>query len=77
MTALAEKIYNESLELPIDERLSLIDKLLHGTNLPTQTEIDDAWRKEVEVRYEQIRSGESPLVSGTAVFETLRKKYMG
>jgi hypothetical protein len=30
MTALTEKIYNEVLDLPTDERLSLIDKLLQA-----------------------------------------------
>ncbi|RKX42688.1 MAG: hypothetical protein DRP64_09435 [Verrucomicrobia bacterium] len=77
MTALAEKIYNETLELPVDERLSLIDKLLHGTNLATQSEIDQAWCKEVEERYGQIKSGETPLILGEAIFEKLRGKYMG
>ena len=29
MTALAQKIYDEVLDLPTDERLSLLDKLMH------------------------------------------------
>lgn len=75
MTALAEKIYNDTLELPVADRLELIDKLLHGVNLPTQADIDKAWCEEVQLRYDQIKSGESELVVGEAVFEQLRDKY--
>ena len=54
MTALAEKIYNEALDLPAEDRLSLLDKLLHSSNLSTQADIDQAWIKEVERRDRQI-----------------------
>jgi hypothetical protein len=32
MTALAEKIYDDALDLPANERLGLIDKLLESIN---------------------------------------------
>jgi hypothetical protein len=44
MTALAEKIYNEVLDLPNDERLSLLDKLLHIITVPTETDIESSER---------------------------------
>ena len=34
MTALAQKIYDEVLDLPTDERLSLLDKLMHIITIP-------------------------------------------
>lgn len=40
MVAITKKIYEQALDLPIDDRLALIDKLLYSTNLPTQDEID-------------------------------------
>jgi hypothetical protein len=54
MTALAEKIYNEAWDLPAEDRLSLLDKLLRSSNLATQADIDQAWIKEAERRDRQI-----------------------
>ena len=42
MTALAEKIYEQAIVLPIEDRLSLIDKLLINMDLPAQNDIDIA-----------------------------------
>jgi hypothetical protein len=47
MTALAEKIYDEVLDLPSNERLELIDKLLESIT-PAVRSIQDAWIKEAE-----------------------------
>ena len=74
MTAMAEKIYNEALELPTDERLLLLDKLLHRTNLSTQAEVDEAWIKEAERRDRQIDNGGASLVSGDKVFEKINAR---
>ena len=37
MTAITEKVLDEALDLPADERLSLVDRLIASLNLPTQT----------------------------------------
>jgi hypothetical protein len=67
MTALAEKIYNEALDLPMDDRLTLLDRLLHSSNLYTQADIDQAWVQEVDRRDRQIDNGTATLVSGENV----------
>ncbi len=72
MTALAEKIYEQALDLPIDDRLILIDKLLHSTNLPAQSEIDQAWTKEVELRCQELDNGKARLIPGEEVFEKIK-----
>jgi putative addiction module component (TIGR02574 family) len=69
MVELAEKIYEQALDLPIDDRLILIDKLLISANLPTQTDIDQAWSKEVERRCQELDSGKAKLIPGE--YETL------
>ncbi|MCK4605522.1 MAG: addiction module protein [Deltaproteobacteria bacterium] len=76
MVALAEKIYEQALDLPIDDRLILIDKLLHSTNLPTQTEIDQAWAKEVELRCKALENGKAKLIPGEEVFEKIKKRFL-
>ena len=75
MAELTEKIYEQALELPIDDRLALIDKLLVSTNLPTQDDIDQAWAKEVERRCEELDNGKAKLIPGEEVFAKIRKKF--
>jgi hypothetical protein len=74
MTALAEKIYNEVLDLPTDERLSLLDKLLHVSNISTQAEIDQAWSEEVEHREQQIENGTATLIPAEEVFAKIKAR---
>jgi putative addiction module component (TIGR02574 family) len=74
MTALAEKIYNEALDLPAEDRLSLLDKLLHSSNLATQADIDQAWIKEAERRDRQIDAGTATLIPGEEVFAKINAR---
>ena len=75
MTALAEKIYNEVLDLPTDERLSLLDKLLHVITVPTATDIEKAWLEESHRRLADIRAGKTRTVPGEAVFQEIKEKF--
>ncbi|MBC8207431.1 MAG: addiction module protein [Kiritimatiellales bacterium] len=65
---MAEKIYNEALNLPAEDRLTLLDRLLHSSNLSTQADIDQAWIKEAERRDQQIDEGTATLIPGEEVF---------
>ncbi|MBU1055066.1 MAG: addiction module protein [Proteobacteria bacterium] len=76
MAELADKIYKQALDLPIDDRLTLIDKLLISTNLPTQNDIDQAWSKEVERRCQELDSGKAKLIPGEEVFEKIKKRFL-
>jgi len=75
MANLADKIYQQAIDLPIDDRLVLIDKLLISTNLPTQNDIDQAWAKEVERRCQELDSGKAKLVPGEEVFDKIKKRF--
>jgi putative addiction module component (TIGR02574 family) len=75
MAASAEKIYQEALDLPIDARLLLIDKLLQSTNLPTPSEIDQAWAEEVEQRSQAVETGRAKLIPGESVFEKIKQRF--
>jgi len=72
---LAEKIYKEALDLPVEDRLSLIDKLITSTNLPTQKDIDKAWSKEVDRRFRQLESGKPTIIPGEEAFDKVKKKF--
>ncbi|OPL17001.1 MAG: hypothetical protein AVO38_06810 [delta proteobacterium ML8_D] len=75
MVELAEKIYEQALDLPIDDRVILIDKLLISTNLPTQADIDKEWAQEVERRCQELDRGKSKLIPGEQVFEKIKKRF--
>jgi len=75
MTALAEKIYNEVLDLPNDERLSLLDKLLHIITVPTATDIEKAWLEESHRRLDDIRSGKTQTLPSETIFQEIKEKF--
>jgi putative addiction module component (TIGR02574 family) len=75
MIELSEKIYEQALNLPINDRLILIDKLLISTNLPAQNDIDQAWVQEVERRCQEVNSGTAKLIPGEEVFEKIKNKF--
>ena len=75
---LAEKIFEQALVLPIDDRLSLIDRLINSTNLPIQKDqedIDQAWSKEVELRCQELEDGKTKLISGEKVFKKIKQRF--
>ena len=72
---LTEKIFEQALDLPIDDRLTLIDKLLNSTNLPTQKEIDNAWSKEVEIRCHELENGKAKLIPGEEILRKIKKNF--
>lgn len=75
MTALADKIYNEVLDLPNDERLSLIDKILHIISVPTATDIEKAWLEESHKRLADIRAGKTQTISAEKMFQEINERF--
>lgn len=73
MTALAEKIYDEVLDLPTEQRLGLIDKLLESIN-PSRISIQEAWVKEAEQRLGEYRNGKVQSIPGEEVFRRLQDR---
>ena len=75
MSVIANKVVEEALSLPSDERVSLVEKLLTSLNLPIQAEIDQLWMEEAERRVSQIERGDVELIPGDEVFLKIRRKY--
>ncbi len=71
----SDRVVDEALSLPADERLGLVESLLASLNLPLQPEIERAWAEEAERRVAEIDRGEVELVPGEKVFEKIRQKY--
>ena len=74
MTALAEKILNQILSLPCEDRVVVAEKLLQSLNSPAQTDIDHAWAEEVERRIDDIDSGKIASIPGDKVFSDIRER---
>lgn len=70
-----DKLLEEALLLPADERASLVEKLLQSLNLPTEAEVDRLWVEEAERRVSQIEAGEVEVIPSEQVFAKIRAKY--
>lgn len=75
MSAIANKVFEEALSLPSDERVSLVEKLLTSLNLSIQAEIDRLWVEEAERRVSQIERGDVEVIPGDEVFAKVRRKH--
>jgi len=75
MPVVAKKVFDEALSLPVETRITLVEKLLTSLNLPTKPEIDRLWAEEAERRIAQIDKGAVKLRPGNKVFLDIRKKY--
>lgn len=75
MANLEEKVLDEALLLPSDQRAELVDQLLRSLNLPTGEDVDRLWAAEAERRVREIRAGEVEPVPGEQVREEIRKRF--
>ena len=70
----AKQLLSEVESLPLDLKTKLIEKLLSSLN-PSQTNIDDLWKREIEKRVADIKSGDVNLVEGNEVFQKIRDRF--
>ena len=74
MTTQTMEIMDVVDSLPIDMKLEIIDHLLESIS-PTNKEVEDAWKEEVERRIDEVESGKVELIPGEEVFARMRKRY--
>lgn len=67
MTTQTMDIMERAEMLPIDLKLELVDRLLESIS-PSQKEIDELWKIEIELRVEEVRSGKVKTIPGEQVF---------
>jgi putative addiction module component (TIGR02574 family) len=63
VTTAAQKVLEDALALPKEERAVVMEALADSLVGIDQAEIDEAWRAEILRRVEQVRSGEVTLES--------------
>lgn len=77
MTVAAKKIVKQALALPESERMKVVGELLKSIPAETETlsreEWEEAWKKELEKRIEEMESGKDPGVPLEVIWADLRK----
>ncbi len=68
MSDLLKKIENEALDLSVQERAFLADRLLSSLNESPLSDIDIAWLDEAERRYQEYQKGLRPGIPAHEVF---------
>jgi putative addiction module component (TIGR02574 family) len=75
MTEIAEKLREELLRLPTQDRAELAYCLIRSLDNDDDVEIQTAWEAELERRWQEMESGTVTGELAESVFAGLRKKY--
>ena len=67
-------IIEEAAQLPVDERVVVVDSVLRTLNVPIP-EIDQAWAEVAEARLAELRSGRVKTIPGNRVFARVSKRF--
>ena len=73
MSELAEKLIQEALSLPPDERAVVAERLLSSLE-PELSEIDQLWALEAEERLNAYERGEVETIPGEEVYKTVKNR---
>ena len=68
----AAELLRDALALPQEARAALIDSLIESLDQTIEEGAEEAWRREIEVRLEQIDSGAVNLISWRDARQHLR-----
>jgi len=66
------RLIDEAMDLPIEERIHLVDSLLLSLN-PVDNDVEAAWAKVAERRLDDMLSGRVQGVPAERVFERAKK----
>ena len=72
---MTQKILNEVLSLPMEDRAQLVDVLIRSLNSIIEPEIEEAWKKEAESRFEAYNRGEISTIDGEEFMQKLRNRF--
>jgi putative addiction module component (TIGR02574 family) len=74
MTATTMELFSMAEALSIDEKSLLVERLLESMH-PTDSEIDELWKVEVERRIDEVKSGKVKTIPGDEVFAKIRERF--
>ncbi|HXS94029.1 MAG TPA: addiction module protein [Candidatus Limnocylindrales bacterium] len=70
----AAELLRDALALPPEGRAALIDSLIESLDQSVDEGAEEAWRREIEIRLEQIDSGAVKLISWRDARQRLRDR---
>lgn len=70
----AAELFRDALALPPEARAALIDSLIESLDETVEEGAEEAWRREIELRLEQIDSGAVKLISWRNARQRLRDR---
>lgn len=73
MSELAEKLIQQALGLPADERAEVAERLLSSLELPLSA-IDQLWAQEAEDRVDACERGEIEAIPAEDVFNAIKNR---
>lgn len=73
MSELAEKLIEQALGLPANERAKFAERLLSSLD-PDLSEIDQLWAKEAEDRLDAYERGEIEAIPAEEVFNEIKNR---
>lgn len=74
MTALA-KLESEVLNLPEDQRVALVHRVLGASDISGRGDIDALWESEIQTRIDRLKQGQSNRYSASDVFQELSHRF--
>lgn len=69
-----ERLIEEALSLPVEERALIADSLLRSLNAPDAA-IDAKWMEVAKRRREELRTGKVKPIPGDEVFSEIAKRF--
>lgn len=73
----AAEILQDALALPLEARTALIDSLIESLDRTVEQGADEAWRREIERRLQQIDNGSVELISWDVARKRLHERLDG
>lgn len=67
-----KELEHEVLQLPSESRANLAEKLIRSLEAEQDTEVETAWVREAERRYQAIQAGEVAMLEADDVFRQVR-----
>ena len=77
MARSARELFDEAMRLAPEERATLMRLLIDTLDSASDEGAEEAWRREIELRLQQIDSGAVELISWRAARQRLRDRLDG
>lgn len=75
MSALLDKMTNEILSLPKNDRAQLAHELIVSLDDQIDSDVNDAWKKEINRRVKEIKEGTAKGRPAEQILSEIKAKY--